>query len=307
MGQSTWSKDAYADVSATRSKQSAAQNFVQSSVGKIHADLDPRGVDMRESRDSAAHPNSIAIIVGLDETGSMGDIPKYLITHKLGSLMDTIIDNGVPDPQIMFVGIGDHMADSAPLQVGQFESGTAELDACLSKIYLEGEGGGNGGESYPLVWYFAAAHTSIDCFEKRGEKGFIFTIGDEPFHEAYQHTVLKDKIGYAGGEDLNARALYDLACQSYNVFHIHTNDHRVYGHTTDQWRDLLNERLLLLPDRDLVAELIATTVAMVHGVHIDQATAHFDARTKNAVTTALATVKDSLAKRDSNQTGVIAI
>lgn len=311
MGQGSWSRDAYADISSTRSKQTVSQNFVQSKSRKIHKDMDPRGVDMRESRDSADHPESLAIIFGLDETGSMGTIPAYLITNKLGTLMDTVIANGIEHPQIMFMGVGDHIVDSAPLQVGQFESATAQLDACLEKIYLEGGGGGNGGESYPLVWHFAARHTSIDCFEKRGEKGIIFTCGDEPFHEKYAAAYLKDKIGYTGGEDLNAKAMFDEASKMYEIFHIHINE----GDTSNtyeknlaaQWKGLLGERFLVLDNKDLVAELVATTVAVLHGVHLDTATASFDAATKNSVSNALALVKDSIVSTKGASAGVIAL
>lgn len=34
-------------------------------------------------------------------------------------------------------------------------------------------------ESYELAMYFMARHTSIDCYEKRGKRGYLFMIGDE--------------------------------------------------------------------------------------------------------------------------------
>ncbi|HAO33838.1 MAG TPA: hypothetical protein DCQ84_12920, partial [Candidatus Competibacteraceae bacterium] len=49
----------------------------------------------------------------------------------------------------------------------------------LRRLWLEKGGGGNACESYTLPWYFAATHTAIDCFEKRGKKGYLFTVGDE--------------------------------------------------------------------------------------------------------------------------------
>lgn len=49
----------------------------------------------------------------------------------------------------------------------------------LEKLWLEKGGGGNCCESYTLPWYFAALHTAIDWFEKRGQKGYLFTVGDE--------------------------------------------------------------------------------------------------------------------------------
>ena len=49
---------------------------------------------IKESRDSATHPNSIPIIIALDVTGSMGQIPHSLVIDGLPTLMSTIIQHG---------------------------------------------------------------------------------------------------------------------------------------------------------------------------------------------------------------------
>lgn len=309
MGYSTWSRDAYDSVSSVRAARSMDDNFTQNKTGVIHPDLSPADVDVRESRDSGLHPNSVPIIVALDVTGSMGSIPENLIKNKLGTLMNTIIDNGILDPQIMFMAIGDHISDDFPLQVGQFESGTAELDDCLSKIFIERGGGGQNMESYPLAWYFAARHTSIDSFEKRQEKGFLFTIGDEGFHQRMATDLLRSKCGYKGREELLASSLLNEACRSYFVFHIHanegsyTNDYGIFS----QWKALLGERFLVLENQNNIAELIATTVALVKGVHLDEAMSAFDTKTRQSVSNALVAIKDSLVRRDHGTTGIIAL
>ena len=82
------------------------------------------------------------------------------------------------DPQILFGAIGDATCDRAPLQVGQFESDN-RMDDDLGRILLEGGGGGQKTESYELALYFMARHTAIDCYEKRGQRGYLFVIGDE--------------------------------------------------------------------------------------------------------------------------------
>jgi hypothetical protein len=309
MGYSAWSSDAYDSVSRVRRTRSIDDNFTQNKMGVIHPDLSPDNVDVRESRDSHLHPDSVPIIVALDVTGSMGSIPENLIKNKLGTLMNTLIDNGIRDPQIMFMAVGDHIFDDYPLQVGQFESGTTELDECLSKIFIERGGGGQNRESYPLAWYFAARHTSIDSFEKRMEKGFLFTIGDEGFHDQMQADLLQAKCGYKGKEGLGASSLLNEAARSYFVFHIHANeasyhnDHFVFS----QWKTLLGERFLVLEDQNNIAELIATTVALVKGVHPDVAMSGFDAKTRQSVSNALVSVKDSLVRRDHGTSGIIAL
>ena len=105
MGNSSWSNDAYKHLRANYSTKSTAQVFGNRSIDR---DMSPRGVQFRESRDSVEHPESLAIGVILDETGSMGSIPEMLVRHKLGNLMNTLIDHGVPDAHVLFGGIGDN-------------------------------------------------------------------------------------------------------------------------------------------------------------------------------------------------------
>ncbi|MGR9053887.1 MAG: hypothetical protein ACU84J_14670, partial [Gammaproteobacteria bacterium] len=152
--------------------KSAREIFRQRS---INSSMNPYGVRLRESRDSAEHPNSLSIVLALDVTGSMGSIPHHLVKQGLPHIMGNIMQHGIKDPQLLFLAVGDHECDRSPLQVGQFESNDELLDKWLTDVFLEGGGGGNEGESYLLAWYFAAFHTAIDCFEKRREKGFLFT------------------------------------------------------------------------------------------------------------------------------------
>lgn len=282
MGYSRWSSDDYTQMRAAYAQQSRSAIFRSTSM---HPDLDPHGLKTRESRDSLAHPNALAIGVFLDVTGSMGRIPETLIRHKLGSLMDTLIDHGIEDPQVMFSAIGDHFSDRAPLQAGQFESGTEELNECLSKIYLEGGGGGQNMESYLLAWLVAARHTSIDCFEKRRTKGFLFTIGDEKCWDKVDANRLQSMMGYAQTDSISAETILQEAQQFYHVFHIHINEtgYRNNVDVMDYWRQLLGEHFLVLDDHNALAELIASTVAIISGVDPDQITNAFDPATAQLV------------------------
>lgn len=301
MGYSGWSGDAYDNLKTTKSyaTKSADQIFSKS----LAADMNPNGLGVRESRDSDAHPESVAVMVYLDVTGSMGRIPDAIVRDKLGALMNTIIDNGVEHPQILFGAIGDHRTDEAPLQVGQFESGTEELDKWLTQIYLEGYGGGQARESYLLAWLVGGRHTSIDCFEKRNQKGFLITIGDEMSWDTLDTRTLRDLMGYTDAEvDLTDKQLLEEAQRLYNVYHIHINeasyrdDPRVLGY----WKDMLGERLIVLNDYNAVCETIATLIAVQHGVDMEEVTSKFDSSIAGLVTTALATVDmgSTVAKTD---------
>jgi hypothetical protein len=230
----------------------------------INNAMDPHGVDIRESRDSDEHPESLAIIIALDVTGSMGSVPHYLVKKGLPTIVESVISGGAKDPQILFLGIGDHKVDSAPLQVGQFESSDELMDKWLTSVYLEGGGGANEGESYFLAWYFASKHTSIDCFEKRHNRGFLFTIGDEPCIKNITSKKLNDIMGTDYTEGMNYLTLLDAARMKYNVFHIHIAQTKAgkIQETIDQWREYMGDNLIVVDNKEDVSNIIANIVSV---------------------------------------------
>lgn len=293
MGTSSWSGDAYRHLGSTRSKSKDADIFTAKTVTR---DMDPVDLKVRESRDSTAHPKSLAVILALDVTGSMGMIPSQLVRGALANMMDTMYAHNIPDPQVMPVAIGDHYVDCCPLQIGQFESGNAELDKWLTSFFLERGGGGQHYESYPLAWLVAARHTSVDCWEKRGEKGFLFTVGDEAPWSKLEAETQKKLLGYAQPEDISIKDLLEEVSRSWNVFHVHIQEgtYRDDPRVFEEWRQLLGERFLVLDNYQNLAELIASTVAIVRGVDRATVTAGLTASAAKSVSTALAKVGQDL-------------
>jgi hypothetical protein len=243
-------------------------SFQKSSINEIftkrniESAMNPNGVKIRESRDSEEHPESLAIIIGLDVTGSMGTVPHHLVKEGLPTIMENILKKDIRDPQVLFLGIGDHYVDNAPLQVGQFESSDELLDKWLTSVYLEGGGGGNGGESYHLAWYFAALHTVIDCFEKRGKKGFLFTVGDEPVHKEVSKDFLKGLMGSGEYQTYSAHTLFEKASEKYNVYHIHISETGTGSRqeVMDGWRELLADHLIVVNNFKNVADAIIKVI-----------------------------------------------
>lgn len=217
---------------------------------------------IRESCDSSEHPESLAIVLGLDVTGSMGSIPLHLVRDGLPHIMGNIIEHGLKDPQLLFLAIGDHECDHHPLQVGQFESSDALLDKWLTSCYLEGGGGGNEGESYLLAWYFAGLHTKIDCFDKRKKKGFLFTIGDEPCLKQIPKRTIEALMGAGEFKDYSSMELLDKAKEMYEVYHLHImegsngHDQRVI----DGWKQLMGKNLILVDNHKDVSKIISEVI-----------------------------------------------
>lgn len=251
--------------------KSTYQIFTERSINNA---MSPYGLGIRESRDSAEHPESVAIVLALDVTGSMGSVPHFLVKEGFPKLMDKIIQSGIKDPQVLFLGIGDHECDKAPLQVGQFESSDELLDRWLTSIYLEGGGGGNAGESYLLAWYLAGYHTSIDCLEKRGTKGILFTIGDEPTLPNVSGSDLKNLMGSEQASSLTTHQLLDKVSEKYDVYHIHiaeTNAGRMQS-TIDGWKQLLADHLIVAAKKTDVSNIIADTILSVYGKKVSTVT-----------------------------------
>ncbi len=274
MGGSSYSDDFYKDRAATRSAKGVTTFDYSKKVtsgavaAKVHDNLNIHS-KIRESRDSTAHPESLAIAVIFDVTGSMGDVP-LVFQKKIPQLMGLLLRKGyVEHPQVLLGAVGDWHSDDFPLQIGQFESG-AETDDDINNVILEGGGGGSYQESYQLAMYYMAHRTSIDCFEKRGKKGYLFLIGDEKAYTTTHGEELKEVLGVTVQADVKIEDIVKAAQEKYNVYFIVPQ--KGTNHGTDPvlkkfWTDLLgSQNVLMLDNNDAVAELIATTVGVFEGM-----------------------------------------
>jgi hypothetical protein len=270
MGTARWDPDSWTTYAHSTVGRSTAGIF---SRREIHPDLDPALIKLRESRDSAANPASNAIIVGLDVTGSMGMIADALARRGLGVLMEELLARKpVSDPHLMAMGVGDAWCDQAPLQVTQFEA-DIRIAEQLEKIWLEHGGGGNSFESYNLPWYFAATRTAIDCFEKRGRKGYLFTVGDEQPPPALMAAHVQRVMGSGPQSGISTRDLLAMVSRTYKVFHVvveegsHARAH--LPQVLEEWTDLLGQHVLRLADHTKLAEVIVSAIQVSEGVDPD--------------------------------------
>ena len=258
---------------------------------EINPDFNPLNIETRESRDSVANPRSNAIIVGFDETGSMGKIPDSFVRKGLGTMVTEILKRApVSDPHIMIMGLGDAWHDKAPLQVTQFEA-DIRIAEQFKGIYLESGGGGNKWESYNLAWYFAARKTSIDCFEKRKKKGYLFTVGDEMPPPTLNAKHVKTITGDIIERDLQSRDVLAMAARSYHVFHIVAEEghhFQAYGEeVSEAWRDLLGQRVLMLSDYHKLAECVVSAIEINEGRDVNEVTESWSEETSLVIADAV--------------------
>lgn len=265
----------YEDRSHILAATNAEQVFRAS---RIYPAFDPSEMKLpREACDSAASPHSRGIIYAEDVTGSMGSFLLSLIKEEFPRLITQTYESVSYNPHIMFMGVGDVAAgDSAPLQVTQFETDLRMLEQ-LEKIYLEKGGGANRYESYILPWYFAAKHTKMDCWEKRKEKGFLFTFGDEwPTPNLKSHEI-KSVFGQNDTLDqriITAQDCLDMASEKFNCYHIilHGSAYNSYSsEIISEWKDLMGGHVCDLRNHHYLPELVTSILRMYEGMSKSEA------------------------------------
>ena len=286
MGYSSWNSSSWNTYKKQQgyTATSSVKDIMKSS--KMKGSLDPKGIKYRESCDSNDHPNATPVIIGIDVTGSMGYLSETIVKESLNTLITEIYDRKpIPDPHLMFMAIGDAYYDRSPLQVTQFEA-DVRIGKQLTDIYFESGGGGNGGESYLLAWYFAARHTKIDSFEKHGRKGFLFTIGDECNHKVLTKDQIYKIFGDRVERDLTAEELLTEVSRQYEVFHLVVGEY-VYHDSLSSWKRSLGERAMEVTDYHKIPEIIESTMEVLNGKDASAAAAQWDGTTSVIVNQAI--------------------
>lgn len=252
----------------------------------------PQFINMRESRDSEDSPESTPIIIGFDSTGSMGYLAAEIAKNSLNKTATMILEKRpVPDPHIMCAAFTAPNAYSYPaLQVTQFEADIRVVEQLLD-FQLDG---GNRYSYDALVWYFALKHTSTDCFEKRGKKGFIFCIGDE-VGSAVNETILnseeiKSVFGDKAEAEYTTPGLARKVGERYEVFHIITGNH--VDTSLKSWEPLLPGRNAVIKSENIhcLAEVMISIMQLCAGMSKKDVEKQWDDKTRSVVEYALSTI-----------------
>jgi hypothetical protein len=262
MGYGNYSSEAHEAMTQARSRLPTQQVFKQR---ECHPLMNPHGVRVRESRDSAEHPNSLGIAFALDVTGSMGAIPEQLARKELPKFMRLLGACGVQDPQVLFMAVGDATSDRAPLQVGQFETTAELMDQWLTWSFLEGGGGAGIKESYELALYFLAEHTDMDCWVKRKKRGYLFMTGDELPYPAVSRHQVDALLGEKLDEDVPVADAVAAVQETFEPFFL-IPDLQRRQRCERAWRDLLGDRVVCMESPEDTCTVAAGLVAVNEGL-----------------------------------------
>lgn len=279
MGSGNWSPNTYQARAQQRQTRGQDAFAYSRQASAVHRALNPYGLEVRESRDTDEHPDSNAIIVGLDVTGSMGKTVRAI--HKdLPNLLGLLQDHTyVPHPQIMFAAFSNGTCDAVPLQVGQFESDN-RMDENLENMILGGRlaGGCDVRESAELMVYLAARHTSFDAWEKRQRKGYLFIITDEMAYDSIKANEIKSIFNRDIKQNIPLQNMIAEATERYHIFVLIPTE--TSSGQNPQVREHFqsyfdSKHVILLENSDDVSETIALAIGLTEGnIRLAEGLAH---------------------------------
>lgn len=214
------------------------------------------------------------LVYCFDITGSMGKLPKIIWDKWPGIVGQIMARNYLPEPEMSITAVGDIRSDKSPLQVCDFDS-LRNLDRWLKRVHFEGNGGGQGSESYEMIAYYYLHYFDMPY----AELPIFLMTGDEACVEQLYANDLRQHFG-GDHEPTTATQVFAALLDKFqgNVFRIH----RPYeGHGREgwdntsiiaQWEGLLGrERVIQLSDDRAIGDITLGLYAIVSGARtLDQ-------------------------------------
>ena len=253
----------------------------------------PKFITVRESRDSEDSPESTPIIIGFDSTGSMGYLAAEIAKNSLNRTATMILEKRpVTDPHIMCAAFTSPSSSSThpAMQVTQFEADIRVVEQLL-EFKLDG---GNRYSYDSLVWYFALMHTSIDSYEKRKKKGFIFCIGDEVGDDGNTDILNAKEIRDVFNDDTvhnyKTKELFSQTSEKYEIFHIITGGRT--ESSLETWERLVPGRNAVIEAENIefLAEVMISIMQLVNGMTREETVSQWSGKAKDTVEKALSTI-----------------
>jgi len=262
---------------------------VSGDYGNVAKILDPKEMKngLRESCFLPGVDDVMPIIVSIDGTGSMQKIPLH-IQKELPKLLETVVEEGLSDhPNLLFMCHDDEtVVENAAFQISQFEIEANKLVESLNELIIPGQGGGNNSEAYHLAIYAAANHTRLESYEKNGEKGFMFLIGDEePYFgglDTAKHgtspELIKDVFGASVQSDVPMLESLKKVLQRFHFFVIRPGDtsHGKDKRITRNWQELMKraggnpQNVLEVEQTDAIIPTMVMSIGLTKGMDADE-------------------------------------
>lgn len=223
-----------------------------------------------ESKDSLEYERK-PIILALGAKDSMERLLPYIVNEGMPRL---ILEAREYDIMSMKVGNVTN-ANGRPIQITRFASGEEALNQFKELDFKSSQWN----TSYVLPWYFAAKHTKLDCYDKRGQKGFLFTFGDDgpaPSLAAHEVREVFGKQDSLGVRRLTASECLKMASEKFNCYHIIMKGYAYDSYVESRWRELMGSHVCILDNHKYMPELVTTILSMYEGYSKTEALAKLD-------------------------------
>jgi hypothetical protein len=213
-------------------------------------------------------PSKSPLVYDVDVTGSLGTLPKIIYDKWPGIVGQIRARKYLADPQMSIAATGDIRSDRSPLQMADF-CALRNLDKWLTRLHLEGRGGGQGSESYSMTAYYYA----YLCDMPNAELPIYLITADEAFVEKIREDDLVDHFGGKHKDTTATKVFADLLKKfKGNVFLIHR---KYEGFNSEDWTDtsiirqwegvLGKQRIIHLPSDLAIGDVTLGVYAVVSG------------------------------------------
>jgi len=148
--------------------------------------------------------------------------------------------------------------------------------------------------------YFLARKTALDCYEKRGQRGYLFLIGDELPYNYLKRREVRAVIGDELQADIPVEQLMRELETKFDTYFIVPNltsyydDPEIHG----RWVELLGQNVIRLEDPAGISEVIAATIGLAeNAVDMDGVERDLSDAGRGEVRTVVARALKPLAKK----------
>jgi hypothetical protein len=115
-----------------------------------------------------------------------------------------------------------------------------------------------------------------DSLIKRGKRGYLFTVGDEPIGPGLKKDQLARFLGDGAERDFSTKECLEAAQRMYDVYHIVIKEGYAQ-HGMDSvmktWKPLLGQHIIVLDDHTKLAETIVSAIEVAEGTDAASSTA----------------------------------
>jgi hypothetical protein len=104
----------------------------------------------------------------------------------------------------------------------------------------------------------------LDCFTRRGRRGYLFVIGDELAYDRVKAREVRNVCGDDLSEDIPIRRIVSEVRRKFDTYYLLPRGASYGGNATvlDFWRGLLGQNAIELDDPNAVCETIALAVGL---------------------------------------------